>query len=159
MFVRVSEINQTVTMSEDAQAPVLLALAQQGDGDAFCELCRLNEARLLRQAMVLCGDASSAEDLAQDTLVAAWKVSAVTMANVGSLPGFARSSFISIEANSEKTTCGSPGDDAGWYLLCQENGLANLADEAAYPDEAMDLSEKRPRCASASKACQRNIAM
>src|SRR5437016_5466937 len=73
MFVRVSELNPTVTANEDAQSPALLALAQQGDAEAFCELCRLNESRLLRQAMVLCGDAASAEDLAQDTLVAAWK--------------------------------------------------------------------------------------
>src|SRR6185503_6826931 len=43
-----------------------LALAQQGDGDAFCELCHAYETPLLRQAMKLCGDSALAEDLAQD---------------------------------------------------------------------------------------------
>ena len=47
--------------------------AQQGDAEAFGELCRLFENRLLRQAMILCGDATVAEDLVQDTLVEAWK--------------------------------------------------------------------------------------
>jgi RNA polymerase sigma-70 factor (ECF subfamily) len=47
--------------------------AQAGDPEAFCELCRVHEARLLRQAMTICGNATAAEDLAQDTLVEAWK--------------------------------------------------------------------------------------
>jgi RNA polymerase sigma-70 factor, ECF subfamily len=51
----------------------LLSRAQKGDGDAFCELCRVYEARLLRQATVVSGDAAQAEDLAQETLVEAWK--------------------------------------------------------------------------------------
>lgn len=51
----------------------LLEQAQQGDAAAFCELCRIHELRLVRQAMTLCGDATLAEDLAQDTLVEAWK--------------------------------------------------------------------------------------
>jgi RNA polymerase sigma-70 factor (ECF subfamily) len=51
----------------------LLGRARGGDVDAFGEVCRVYESRLLRQAIVLCGDASLAEDLAQDTLVEAWK--------------------------------------------------------------------------------------
>ena len=51
----------------------LLSRAQKGDGDAFCGLCRVYEARLLRQATVVSGDAAQAEDLAQETLVEAWK--------------------------------------------------------------------------------------
>ncbi len=39
-----------------------LELAQAGDSDAFCELCRAYETRLLRQALTLCGNASLAED-------------------------------------------------------------------------------------------------
>src|SRR5262245_14324025 len=54
-------------------SPQLLERARGGDSDAFCELCRTHEARLFRQAVALCGDQSLAEDLAQDTLVAAWK--------------------------------------------------------------------------------------
>ncbi len=51
----------------------LLARAQQGDADAYCELCRTHETRLLRQAMTLCGNESLAAELAQDTLVEGWK--------------------------------------------------------------------------------------
>jgi RNA polymerase sigma-70 factor (ECF subfamily) len=51
----------------------LLARAQGGEPEAFCELCRIYESRLLRQAMTLCGNKAQAEELAQDTLVEAWK--------------------------------------------------------------------------------------
>jgi RNA polymerase sigma-70 factor (ECF subfamily) len=51
----------------------LLERAQAGDADAFGELCRAYETRLLRQAMTLCANETMARDLAQDTLVEAWK--------------------------------------------------------------------------------------
>jgi RNA polymerase sigma-70 factor, ECF subfamily len=51
----------------------LLAHALAGDAEAFGELCRAYETRLVRQAMNLCGDAALAEELAQDALVEAWK--------------------------------------------------------------------------------------
>ena len=51
----------------------ILDEAQGGDPEAFGEVCRVYETRLLRQAVALCGDAALAEDLAQDTLVEAWK--------------------------------------------------------------------------------------
>ncbi len=51
----------------------LLDRARGGDADAFCGLCRTQEPRLLRQAAALCGNATQAEDLVQDTLVEAWK--------------------------------------------------------------------------------------
>jgi RNA polymerase sigma-70 factor (ECF subfamily) len=51
----------------------LLERARSGDTEAFCSLCRIHEARLLRQAMTLCANSTLAEDLAQDTLVEAWK--------------------------------------------------------------------------------------
>ena len=50
-----------------------LEQAQAGDAEAFGEVCLAYETRLLRQATALCGDAALAEDLAQDTLVEAWK--------------------------------------------------------------------------------------
>jgi len=56
-----------------AETHSLLALAQAGDAEAFGELCRTYEARLLRQALLLCGQPALAEDLAEDTLVEAWK--------------------------------------------------------------------------------------
>jgi RNA polymerase sigma-70 factor (ECF subfamily) len=142
MFVRVSEINPSVTVNEDAQSPVLLALAQQGDSDAFCELCRLNEARLLRQAMALCGDASSAEDLAQDTLVAAWK--SIRRYN-GKCRFFTWLCAILIHLHRSELRKRQPASRltmAQDGLSAAENCLASLADEAACPDEAMALSEK-----------------
>jgi RNA polymerase sigma-70 factor, ECF subfamily len=51
----------------------LLIRAHSGDADAFCELCQVHETRLLRQAMTLCSNPGQAEELAQDTLVEAWK--------------------------------------------------------------------------------------
>jgi RNA polymerase sigma-70 factor (ECF subfamily) len=51
----------------------LLERAQAGDADAFCELIHPLENRLIRQADCLCGDAALAEDLAQETLIEAWK--------------------------------------------------------------------------------------
>src|SRR5512140_1164011 len=51
----------------------LLERARGGDTEAFGELCRAYETRLLRQAYALCENASLAEELAQDTLVEAWK--------------------------------------------------------------------------------------
>ena len=54
------------------EAP-LLALARHGDTEAFCELVEPLEERLFRQAMVLCSNETTAEELAQETLIAAWK--------------------------------------------------------------------------------------
>ena len=51
----------------------LLDEAAAGDAEAYCDVCRVYETRLLRQAIALCGDATLAEDLAQDTLVEAWQ--------------------------------------------------------------------------------------
>ena len=51
----------------------LLELARAGDAEAFGEVYRAHATRLLRQAMALCGNVALAEELAQDTLVEAWK--------------------------------------------------------------------------------------
>lgn len=59
--------------AESSGARSLLDRAQAGDAEAFCELCRAYETPLVRQAMMVCGNATLAEDLAQDTLVEAWK--------------------------------------------------------------------------------------
>ncbi len=58
---------------ETRDTRIFLEQARSGNADAFCELCRTHETRLLRQAITLCGNISLAEDLAQDTLVEAWK--------------------------------------------------------------------------------------
>jgi RNA polymerase sigma-70 factor (ECF subfamily) len=51
----------------------LLARACAGEAEAFCLLTQPLRARLLRQAVVLAGDVSAAEDLVSETLVEAWK--------------------------------------------------------------------------------------
>ena len=58
---------------DPSETPGLLNRARAGEAEAFSELCRVYETRLLRQAMTLSHDPSLAEDLAQDTLVEAWK--------------------------------------------------------------------------------------
>lgn len=50
-----------------------LALALAGDPEAFAEVYRDYTPRLLRHAMVVCGNPALAEELTQDTLVEAWK--------------------------------------------------------------------------------------
>lgn len=58
---------------ENPEARSLLNLARSGDAEAFCRICRDHETRLLRQALVLCGNLASAEDLTQETLIEAWR--------------------------------------------------------------------------------------
>ena len=68
-------ISATVKSAQSAcpDSRTLLELAREGDCEAFGEICREQEAPLFRQAMALCGNAALAEDLTQETLVAAWK--------------------------------------------------------------------------------------
>ena len=51
----------------------LISRAQAGDCEAFDEICRMHGDRLLRQAIGLCRDTAQAEDLVQETLIAAWQ--------------------------------------------------------------------------------------
>jgi RNA polymerase sigma-70 factor, ECF subfamily len=51
----------------------LLARARAGEADAFCELATSCEARLFQQAVALCHNPATAEDLAAETLIEAWK--------------------------------------------------------------------------------------
>lgn len=66
-------LNPSFVISELSETGSFVERAQAGDCEAFGEVCRLHETRLLRQALTLCGNESMAEDLAQDTLVEAWK--------------------------------------------------------------------------------------
>src|SRR5206468_6211180 len=69
----VLKVNRAPANMETLDKGSLLDRARAGDADAFCEICRPLETRLLRQAMSLCGNASLAEDLAQETLIEGWK--------------------------------------------------------------------------------------
>ncbi len=66
-------LTPTFVESEDSDTRSPLGEAQAGDAEAYSDVCRVYETRLLRQAVALCGNATLAEDLAQDTLVEAWK--------------------------------------------------------------------------------------
>lgn len=66
-------LNATLNDIGLTYAPDVLARAQARDADAFCELCVPWHDRLFRQAVALCGDHAMAQDLAQETLLEAWK--------------------------------------------------------------------------------------
>jgi len=57
----------------EEQDEELLEQARQGDAEAFCTLAQIHEARLFQQSLALCGNPATAEDLAADTLIEAWK--------------------------------------------------------------------------------------
>lgn len=63
----------TVVQAEPPDVRSQLALARAGDAEAYNQVYRAYATRLLRQALALCGNAALAEELAQDTLVEAWK--------------------------------------------------------------------------------------
>jgi RNA polymerase sigma-70 factor (ECF subfamily) len=51
----------------------LIAQARGGDVAAFSRLMETEQPRLLGQALVFCGDRHLAQDLVQETLIAAWR--------------------------------------------------------------------------------------
>ena len=51
----------------------LLALARTGDISAFSRLMEAEQSRLMAQAVAFCGDPHRAQDLVQETMIAAWK--------------------------------------------------------------------------------------
>ena len=69
----VFSLSPTSVETEQSETRSLLDRARAGDAEAFGDICRIHETRLLRQAMTLCGNAAQAEDLAEDTLVEAWR--------------------------------------------------------------------------------------
>ena len=69
----VLSLNPTLPESPWAEPLDLLERARAGDAEAFSELARAYETRLLRQALFVCGPGTLAEDLAQETLIEAWK--------------------------------------------------------------------------------------
>jgi RNA polymerase sigma-70 factor, ECF subfamily len=124
-------------------SPDLLKRAQAGDAEAFCELCRPHEVRLFRQAISLCGENALAEDLAQDTLVEAWRC-------VHRYNGRCRlfTWLCAILLNRYRNvrrqkrpipfSALAPGDEERARLL-----VDGLADSASQPDQAAQQAERR----------------
>jgi RNA polymerase sigma-70 factor, ECF subfamily len=69
----VAGVNTTEVETPSSETLRFLARAQAGDAEAFGEVYRAHATRLLRQAMALCENVALAEELAQDTLVEAWR--------------------------------------------------------------------------------------
>lgn len=67
----VSNSESAATPSSDG--PDLISQARSGDTEAFDALCREHGDRLLRQAIGLCGEVDTAEDLVQETFIEAWR--------------------------------------------------------------------------------------
>jgi RNA polymerase sigma-70 factor (ECF subfamily) len=145
----VFSLNPTFVDIEVSEPRSLLEAARGGDTRAFGELCRVYETRLLRQAMGLCSNASLAEELAQDTLVEAWK--SLRRYN-GRCQFFTwlcaillnryRNTFRQKHPLSFSTLGG--GDQAQY-----ESHQATLVDAAAGPDQAAQMHEQ----AALMRAC------
>jgi RNA polymerase sigma-70 factor (ECF subfamily) len=69
----VFSLSPTFVETQISDTSGLLDQARAGDAEAFGDICRVHGTPLLRQAVALCGNLTLAEDLAQDTLVEAWK--------------------------------------------------------------------------------------
>lgn len=66
-------LNPESAATTAGDGPDLIGRAQAGDDAAFEELCRQHGDRLLGQALALSGGLAPAEDLVQETLLAAWR--------------------------------------------------------------------------------------
>jgi len=142
------------------ELPPLLAQARAGDRDAFCELCGEMAGRLYRQAVALCGNGTLAEDLAQETLLAAWK-------NLARYNGQCRfftwlcSILIHHYQNvlRKKTPVGFSALGAS-ERESAERRLHELAEPGASPDELLQLGEREAalrRCLARLPEKQRDV--
>ena len=62
-----------MTFSPPDDASDILALARAGDVAAFSRIMEAEQPRLMAQALAFCGNAHLAQDLVQETMIAAWK--------------------------------------------------------------------------------------
>ena len=135
-------MNATLVEIESSDGRGLMERAQAGDTDAFCELCREHETRLLRQAMTLCGNATLAEDLAQDTLVEAWKC---LQRYNGSCQFFTWLCAILLNRYRNMTREKRPAAFSSLRRREQDEfhrSIENVVDEESSPDETAQLREQ-----------------
>ena len=139
---KVFSLNPTFVEIEAPDPRRLLDLARAGDAEAFGEICRAHETRLLRQAMILCGDATLAEDLAQETLVEAWRC--LRRYN-GRCQFFTWLCAILLNRHRNHLRKKRPLPFSSFsrqeHDRVQEN-FANLADQNSTPDENAQLQEQ-----------------
>src|SRR5439155_17289556 len=138
----VFSLNPTFVEIEAPDARSLLDEAQEGNAQAFGELCRAYETRLLRQAIALCRNATLAEDLAQDTLVEAWKC--LRRYN-GRCQFFTWLLAILLNRyrNTVRTKRPVPESSlAGHELKEFQNSMHSITDPGASPDRAAQLREQ-----------------
>ena len=156
----VTGLNPTFVEIETPDKRSPLELARSGDAEAFSEVYRTHATRLLRQAMALCGNVALAEELAQDTLVEAWKC--LRRYN-GRCEFFTWLCAIllnryrnSIRNNRLRpvSTLGSREQDEF------TNVVAKLTDHSSLPDEAAELREQTAlvrRCIEALPAKHQQV--
>ena len=135
-------LSPTFVEDETPVARSLLDQARAGDAEAFGELCRVYETRLLRQAIALGGNVTMAEDLAQDTLVEAWKC--LRRYN-GRCQFFTW--LCAILLNRYRNTVREKRPLPWSAFSKQDQGefqdrIANLADHDPLPDQAAELHEQ-----------------
>jgi RNA polymerase sigma-70 factor (ECF subfamily) len=156
----VFNLNPTFVEIETPDTRSLLDQARAGDAGAFGEICRVHGTRLLRQAVALCGNVTLAEDLAQDTLVEAWK---------GLHRYNGRCQFFTwlcaillnryrnvLRKNRLQPAAMFAGRDQNEF----EKHTGNLADHAALPDQAVERREQAAlvqRCVQALPAKHQQV--
>ena len=135
-------MNPPFVETELVETPSLLAQAKAGDNEAFGALCRIHGTRLLRQATVLCGDATLAEDLAQEALFEAWR--SLRRYN-GKCQYFTWLCAILLNRYRghlrQKRPCPSSALN-GRERECVAKILENVSDKSAQPDQAAALAER-----------------
>lgn len=133
-------LNPTIVETEVPDIRNLLDQARAGDAEAFGEICRLHGTRLLRQAFVLCGDLALAEDLAQDTLLEAWRSLHRYQGRCQFftwLCAILLNRYRNVRRKNWFWSVTAPDDGEGDDL-----GRPTVADHAAQPDHAVESSEQ-----------------
>ena len=137
-----ASLNPTFVEIETPDTRSLLELARAGDAEAFGEVYRAYATRLLRQAIALCGNVALAEELAQDTLVEAWKC--LRRYN-GRCEFFTWLCAILLHRyrNSLRNKRLLPVSTLGRREQDEfKNAVEKLADRSSLPDEAAELREQ-----------------
>lgn len=153
-------MNPTAVEADLLRTRSLLDQALAGDAEAFGEVCRAYETRLFRQSLALCGNEALAEELAQDTLVEAWKC--LRRYN-GRCQFFTWLCAILLNQHRNVLRKKRP---VAWSALGMrdgdefQNNLENSADENQSPDGAAELKEQAVmvrRCIGALPAKHRQV--